>query len=131
VRRLRTQFFVAVALAVALHLATPAFGRVYYNKIVLTMTTGTSVRFTSTTTIQSRKVTIQNSIDSAATVYIGDSTLAGATTAFCSLAPGMAITFTPSKFHDDAGERYRLSDYYARGTTGDRVYVIYELRATP
>lgn len=136
-RILRRQAFVAVAvLALAISFAMPApiaRARITRSVLLVTVTTGANSRFTATTTIYSRKISFQADTANAATGYIGDSTLdpTSATTmkntAQASLAAGAAYTPVMSRFEDMNGNQYRLSDFYAAGTTGDKFRLVYEV----
>lgn len=136
-RILRRQAFAAIAalaLAASFTLPTPiARARITRTVLLVTVTTGANSRFTATTSIYSRKITFQADTANAATGYVGDSTLdpTSATTlkntAHASLSAGAGYTPVMSQREDLNGNMYRVSDWYASGTTGDKFRLIYEV----
>lgn len=128
---------VAVVFLLSLVLAPVAFGRATRSLIKQDVTTGATVRFTTDTTIYSRRISFQADSANASVVYIGDSTLDATSTATLENTALGTLTanggWTPSlsRYADERGEQYRLSDWYASGTTGDKVRVTYEVQVVP
>lgn len=123
---LRTLAALALTILIASPWVTPVYaGRIVRSVIVITFD-GTTQRFTSNTGLYSRKITFQADSANANTAYVGDSTCAGATTAMASLAAGQAWTPVPSASVGNRGDSYRLSDWYAKGTAGQYIRLVYE-----
>lgn len=128
---------VAIVFVLSLVLAPVAFGRVTRVVLLVTVTTGSSTAFTADTTITSRKISFQADSTNAATSYAGDSTLDATSattlrnTAMASLSAGSAWTPVMSDYANERGEQFRLSDFRASGTTGDKVRLVYETEVFP
>ena len=124
----------AIYLAILALAAVVAEARLKPEKIKQDVTTGAIVRFTTDTSIFSRRVMFQADSANAAVIYIGDSTLDATSTAtlentaLVTLTANVAWTLPGSPYQQGRGESFRLSDYYAAGTTGDKVRLVYETK---
>lgn len=104
---------------------------------IVTVTTAAISTFTTDTTIFSGRISFQAGSTNTATIFIGDSTLdATSVTTLqdtCLATLGASVAWSPplSDFADARREMYRLSDYRAAGTTGDKVRLIYEIVSVP
>lgn len=129
---------VAVVFCLSLVLAPVAFGKARRAYLpIVTVTTAAVSTFTSDTTITSRRISFQAGSTNSATIFIGDSTLDATSvttlqnTCLATLAASSAWSPPLSDFADSQNEQYRLSEYRAAGTTGDKVRLIYEVIETP
>lgn len=116
-----TSAAVAIALLVAF-----ASARIGYDGTRVTLDGNTQQVAPSTT--MTRKLTIQADPDNVNPVYVGRSTLAGASTALMKLDGGQAVTFVISDFESDRNERMDVSTFYVRGTAAEFVYAFWEVR---
>lgn len=104
---------------------------------IVTVTTAAVSTFTTDTAIFSGRISFQAGSTNAATIFIGDSTLDATSvttlqnTCLATLSASQAWSPPLSDFADDKREMYRLSDYRAAGTTGDKVRLIYEIVSVP
>lgn len=136
-----------VLLALALALAVPGSATVRRAKLQIDLTTGAVTAFT-TSTIYSRRILFQSDKDNTATVYIGlksgvadsgtgdtalDPTSATTLSNTClvELAPGQGWSPSISYLQDRNDEEYKLSDYVASGTTGEKARLAFEKVTSP
>lgn len=135
--RLYALLAIAVIALSTLAVPRPAEARATRARIKKDVTTAATVRFTTDTTIFTRRMAFQADGANASVVYIGDSTLDATSTAtledtaFGTLSANMGWSPPLSEYSDSRGEQYRVSDWYAAGSTGDKVRVTYEVIAFP
>lgn len=100
-------------------------------KVVIMRTAdGTAQRATTDTTIYTRRLTFQSRVGSAATWYVGDSSVSSSNH-FASLSAGQAYSPTLSVYAAERGESFRLSDWYVKGTASDVIAISYEVITAP
>lgn len=123
---------IAFLCATVLPWPAPVEARIVRTVLVVTVTSSAVTAFTADTRLSSRKVSFQADSSNSATIYVGDTTLnpASATTlrdtAWATLPASNGFTPTPSAWAGNNGEAWRLSDFRASGTTGDKVRMTYE-----
>lgn len=136
-KRLAVYLSILALLALTLAVPAPSEARARRARIKKDVTTAATVRFTTDTTIFTRRMAFQADGANASVVYIGDSTLDATSTAtledtaFGTLSANMGWSPPLSEYSDSRGEQYRVSDWYAAGSTGDKVRVTYEVIAFP